>query len=73
MASLGYGDNHVMDTISECEQYARIRKGIHEQQTPWRLFFNKEVAMPQRNVINFEDYLMNQMPIQGAVYGETYC
>lgn len=73
MTSLGYDNNHVMDTISECEQYARIKNATHEQKTPWRLFLNRQVIVPNKNMINFEEYLVSQLPIQGAVYGETYC
>jgi myosin-7 len=65
MSSLGYGDNHVLDAISECEQYAKISKGTSEQRAPWQLFFNKDISS------SYEDYLIKQLPIYGADYGES--
>lgn len=71
MHSLGYGDNHVMDAISECEQYAKVKYGTQEQSAPWKLFLNRDVFAG--DLIYYEEYLVSSLPINGAEYGETYC
>lgn len=71
MTSLGYSDNHIIDAISECEQYAKYKNGVHERNAPWKLFLNRDIINP--DLIYYEDYLVNNLPITGAEYGETNC
>lgn len=72
--SLGCEKLHIMDAISNCEQYAK-ENGINERTISWKLFIQKEMFVPWHNPADdlVATNLIFHQIARGVNNGDYYC
>ncbi|VDK73284.1 unnamed protein product [Litomosoides sigmodontis] len=72
--SLGCGSDHVMDAISECEQYVTEAGKEAAANSSWRFFYRKEIFSPWHDPSSdpVSTNLIYHQIIQGVKYGEYH-
>ncbi|TPP58797.1 Unconventional myosin heavy chain 6, partial [Fasciola gigantica] len=74
VSSLGNSNDHLMDAISQCEQYCEVY-GTRDQSNPWSLYFRKELFTPWHDVSAdpvSTDLIYHQVT-RGVIHGEYHC
>lgn len=72
--SLGNGSNHIMDAISNCEQYVK-ELGQKESKAPWKLYLRKEFFTPwyDPTIDELSTHLIYKQIVRGLNGGEYRC